>query len=442
MGSGRETSETDHETSENQRGSGRINAEWQSKPPTGTEWLARLTMQGEYEWKDQLIRQYALDGAPTGNDTEDARRDEREIGALLKGRRLLADSHLLTAAVEWKAKDSDDRQTRLAHGDASVTLAHIKDRRQVAWVQDEWQISDQHLLTPGLRWQQQTNTVTDVAHVRVEQTHAGFEPSVHYLWQLTPAWNLRGSMALSRKPQDARDLSPVIRSSSGTHSSANPDKGGNPGLLPERNRSLELGIEHFLQEKTGTLGLSMFHRQIDQQVQRLVADESGRWVERPYNVGDARLQGGLLDFKWRTEMLGLPQLTLRGNAAYTRTTLSNKVAGLGAGEGPRKSANLGADVDFSAWPLTLGGNFSYTGALDKESSARIRQAQGARRQLDLYALYRLNRQMHVRLSMQNISPSTRENQVQEFDAAGAVSRLEFDREKGYASLFLTLEGKW
>ena len=131
------------------------------------------------------------------------------------------------------------------------------------------------------------------------------------------------------------------------------------------------------------------------QVQKLVAFDGWRWVERLYNVGDAELEGGLFDVKWRTDALHLPELTLRGNVSYMRTRLSNKVDGLGAGEGPRKSANLGFDYDFSAWPLTLGGNYNYIGPLDRESSARVRQAQGERREVDLYALYRLDRQLSL-----------------------------------------------
>lgn len=445
-GTGLASSGQDVEAEDSQRGSGRLNAEWRSNQPGGNELLARLTVQGEYERKDKQVRKFDSSGALTGSNDESTRRYERELGALLKGKRLLADSHLLTAAVEWRDKSSDDQQERLANGaptgNAADGRAHIEDRRQVAWIQDEWQLADEHTLTPGLRWQGQHSAVTDGAGARIEQSHFGFDPSLHYLWQLSPSWNLRSSVAMNSKPAGAKDLSPVVRTSTGTNTSANPDKAGNPNLAPERTLSYDLGIEHFLAERAGTVGLSVFHRQIQNQVQKLVAFDGWRWVERPYNVGDAELEGGLFDVKWRTDALHLPELTLRGNVSYTRTRLSNKVDGLGAGEGPRKSANLGFDYDFSAWPLTLGGNYNYIGPLDRESSARVRQAQGERRQVDLYALYRLDRQLSLRLSLQNVTQAVRENIVQEYDTSGQLSRLESDREKSFTSIFLALEGKW
>jgi iron complex outermembrane receptor protein len=445
-GSGLQASGHDREYEDGQRGSARLNGEWRSLQPGGSEWLLRLTAQGEFERKEKQVGKYDANGQNIGSSDESTRRYERELAALLKGKRLVADSHLLTAAIEWRGKNSADSQERhasgLPTGNAADSRASIEDRRQVAWIQDEWQIADDHTLTPGLRWQGQNSTVTDGSGARIEHTHAGFDPSLHYLWQLSPAWNLRSSIALTSKPPNAKDLSTVVRTSTGSNTSANPDKAGNPSLAAERSLSLDLGVEFFLPERAGTVGLSVFHRRIEQQVQKLVAFESGRWIERPYNVGDAELQGGLFDLKWRADALHLPELTLRGNLSYTQTRLRNRVDGLGAGEGPRQSANLGFDYDFASWPLTVGSNFSYTGALDRESSARVRQEQGQRRQLDVYALYRIDRQLAMRLSAQNVTQAERGNSVQEYDTNGQPSRLESDRETSFTSLFLTLEGKW
>jgi outer membrane receptor protein involved in Fe transport len=237
-------------------------------------------------------------------------------------------------------------------------------------------------------------------------------------------------------------LSPVVKTASGDNSSANPDKAGNQQLEAERNLSFEIGAEHFLPARVGTVGLSLFHRRIDNQVQKLIQFEAGRWVERPYNVGDALLRGGLFDFKLRADALGLPALTLRGNAAYTDTRLSNTVSGLGAGEGPRKSVNLGADYEIASLRLTLGGNYSTVSALDRESSATLRQTQGARRQLDLYALHKLDRQLSLRFSALNVTSSDRNDALHELDAGGNASRLENDHETTHPTFLLALEGKW
>lgn len=445
-GSGLMANGRDVENEESQRASARINAEWRSGQPSNGAWLARLTLQGEQEWKDKQVLRHDASGLLTSTSDESTRRSERELAALLKGKQLVAEAHLLTGALEWRGKRSADRQERLANGaatgNAADTSADIDDHRFAVWLQDEWQLSEEQTLTPGLRWQLQRTTITDGVGTRIEQTHDGFEPSLHYLWQLSPQWNLRASAAMHAKPPKARDLSPVVRTSTGSSTSANPDKAGNPNLAVERNVSYDLGFEHFLPERAGTIGVSVFHREISNLVQKLVADEGGRWIERPYNVGDAELHGAVADAKWRLVGLGLPDLTLRANLSYTHTRLTERVAGLGAGEGPRKSANLGLDYDFASLPLSIGGNLNYVGAMDRESSARVRQEQGVRRQLDLYALYRLDRQLSLRLTLQNATLAERRNSVQEYDTSGQLSRLENDRETSFASLFLALEGKW
>jgi outer membrane receptor for ferrienterochelin and colicins len=445
-GSGLAYAGHDRELEDGRRGSGRLNAEWKGLQPGGGEWLARLTVQGEFEEKTKSIAKYDAAGSATGSTDETTHRYEREAGLMLKGKQLFLGSHFVTGAIEWRGKSSDDTQEKRSNGvpqaGGAGSSAAIDETRQVLWVQDEWQLAETHLLTPGLRWQAQESSVTDGLGKTISHAYRSLDPSLHYLWQLAPDWNLRGSIALNGKPPNTRDLSPVVRTAAGTNTSANPDKAGNAGLEAERNLSLEIGAEYFLPDRAGTLGLSVFHRRIQDQVQKLVAFESGRWVERPYNVGNAELQGALFDFKWRTDALGVPELTLRGNLSWTETRLSDVVPGLGAGEGPRQSANLGFDYDLAAWPLTVGGNFNFIGALDRESSATLRQTQGMRRQLDLYALYRLDRQFNLRFSAQNLTRQTRTNDLQEYDTNGELSRLETDRERGFASFFLALEGKW
>ncbi|PKO87176.1 MAG: hypothetical protein CVU18_11825 [Betaproteobacteria bacterium HGW-Betaproteobacteria-12] len=440
-GTGLAAAGADHERESGRRGSGRLTGEWRQRDLAGSEWSARASVQGEFEEKDKSVARFAA-----ARSDEATRRHEREASLQLKGKQLVGDAHLLTGAVEWREKRATDEQEKRNNGVVQAagagSRADIADGKQVIWLQDEWQLSDSHVLTPGLRWERQQSEVTDGLGLSVGSDYRGLEPSLHALWQVTSQWNLRASAALDGKPPGAKELSPVVRTASGANTAANPDKAGNPNLKVERQRSLEIGTEYFFAERAGSLGFSLFRRQVANHIQKLVQLEGANYVERPYNVGDAVLRGGLADFKWRLDALGLPDLTLRGNASYTETSLSDPVPGLGAGEGPRKSANLGFDYELPAWRLSFGGNYSYVGALERESSATVRQSQGARRQLDLNALYRLDRQFSLRLSAYNVTRETRSAGLQEFDTNGELSRLESDSERGLASLFLALEAKW
>lgn len=434
-------SSSDRERDQMRRSTVRLGGEWRASGDQGAETSLRLMLQNENERADKQTDRYDATGTRLSFLTDHTERTEQGGMMEARGKRLLGENHLLTVASETWVKRSEDRQQR-SGSQSSNALATLDELRQVFWGQDEWQINDQHLLTPGLRLTRQSLTLDDRASGRISRDFQFLDPSLHYLWQLSSAWNLRASLAFNSRTPHTRDLLPATRLSSGTHSSSNPDRAGNAQLEPERMRSLEVGFEHFLADRAGTIGLSTFHRHVDNYMQRLTQLESGRWVERPYNVGEAQLTGAVFDFKSRMTALGLPGLTLRGNAAYTHVRMLSQVAGLGAGEGPRKSANLGIDHEIPSWRLTLGGNVNYVSSLDRESSATVQQTQGMRRQVDLYALYKIDRQVAVRVSAQNITRETRRNDTLETDSSGALLRQESEFTPGVASYMVTLEMKW
>lgn len=420
------------------RTSGRLATEWKNIAGGGTETSARLMLQGESEESGLNTRRTG--NSPSSSDERTTRR-EQEWMAELRRKQLFFDAHLLSGAIEMRASHAEDAQQRSGAANNAATL---DDRRQVAWIQDEWQVADQHVLTPGLRWQTLSTRIEDTQAGVVDRTHRSLDPSLHYLWQLTPQWNLRASVAQNMKAPHTRDLSPYARMTTGVNSSSNPDRGGNAQLEPEKLRSIEIGVEHFLPGQAGTIGLSAFDRRIEDYIQRLVQFDggSGRWVERPYNVGTAQLRGVLFDFKAKMNAIDLPTLTLRGNLGYTHIEMLEKVAGLGAGEGPRKSANFGVDYEIPSIRLTTGGNFNYVSALDRESGATVTQMQGARRQLDLYALYKLDRQLALRFSAQNVLRQGRDDAVTTTDGSGQIVQTANTQAAGIASYWLTLEGKW
>jgi len=427
----------DREHEDGKRVSGRLNGEWKRQEAGGTETSARLMLQGEYESVFRRTQRQV------GLSQEKTTGREKEWMLDLRHKQLFFDKHLLTAAAELKQEHSDETQRQSGLSVAS-NRANLREYSEVVWVQDEWQVAGAHVLTPGLRWQSLEISLDDTQMGKVERKDISLNPSLHYLWQISPQWNFRASVARNTKAPPSPFLRPFTRAANGTNSSSNPDRGGNPALAPEKLRSVELGIEHFLAARAGTVGLSVFDRLIDDYTQRLVAFDgaTGRWVERPFNVGSARLQGLSFDYKVKLLALGVPNLTFRGNLAYTDIEMLEKVAGLGAGEGPRKTANLGADYEIPSVRLTVGGNYNHVSALDRESSATVRQIQEARRQLDLYALYKIDRQISLRFSAQNVTRETRRNALEETDATGSLIRSERDWSPGVASYMLTLEAKW
>lgn len=431
----------DTQQDETRRTSGRLATEWRINGGRGAETSAKLMLQGESDSSNQTARKYDSTGALTSDTQSKTERSETEWIGELRAKRSFLDSHLLTMAGEMRGKRSDETQQQTGTM-STYNKAELDERRQVVWAQDEWQLTEQQVLTPGLRWTLLKTRIDDDQSGDIERSFRALDPSLHYLWQVTEQWNLRASIARTSRTPQSRDLLPVTRLTSGTNSSSNPDRSGNPQLLPERLRSIEIGVEHFLPQRGGTIGLSAFQRVIQNYSQRLTQFESGRWIERPYNVGEAEQRGALFDFKSKLAVIGLPDLALRGNVAYTHTKMLERIPGLGAGEGPRKSANVGADYDIASWRLTIGGNFSYVSALDRESSATVRQQQGERKQLDFYALYKVDRQIALRFSAQNVTKADRLNDLSEVDSSGNLVRTESDFTPGRASYMVTLEAKW
>lgn len=434
-----------HEGDDGRRASGRLSAEWKAQRTAWGELSARLTLQGEREIKDKARREY--DAAETLSATRDERetRSDREIGLTLKSLTPLGEVHLLGAGLEWRGKrvheTRDTRANGVPHAPSAESAGKQKETRLALWAQDEWRVAEGHLVTAGLRWQAGDLASTDGLGTTLRRDYAALEPSLHYLWQPSPAWNWRASLSLSEKAPGARELSSVVRTSSGDNTSANPDKAGNPVLKPERTLGLEAGFEHFLADQRGSIGFSLLLRRVEDQAQKLTQLEGVRWVERPYNVGEARILGGVVDFKSRLDAWGLPGLTLRGNLGHSRVSLSGTPAHLGAGEGPRTAANLGFEHELREHRLTLGGNLNHSAELKRENTPEIRQTQRARTQLDLYALKKLDQRLALRLSLHNLTGAGKADDLTEY-AGGSPRRLEGDRADGARSILVSLEGKW
>jgi len=439
-----EGQDDESETSHND--SARLMAQWRQRQAGQGEWSVRLSLQGEAESKNKGLVRHDAAGAVSEIQRTEENRLERETSLQLRHKRNVAEAHLLSGAIEWRIKHSEDKRQRTINGapQSGLADAHVwlNDRRLLGWMQDEWQWADDHLLTPGVRWQMVSSSVRDAQVSAVSRRDNGWEPSVHYLWQIDAAWNLRASVAASRKSPGLRDIDPTVREASGTNSATNADKVGNPTLQSERTRSLDLGVEHFLPEQAGMIGASFFQRWVDRKIERLLRQEGSRWVERPYNVGNALERGVLIDAKWRLDALGDPALTLRASTSYTHVHSRKTEAGQTLAEGPRRSINLGVERVFESIKTELGGSLNYIAALDRERTAQVVQRQGARRQIDLYALWRVDRQSRLRLSLNNVSQEMRRDSAQEYDALQQLVRSEQSRDQSVLSVLLSFEHKW
>ncbi|MGV8991355.1 MAG: TonB-dependent receptor plug domain-containing protein [Thiobacillus sp.] len=439
-GTGLSADGREREQEQTQRLNGRLAAEWKRRQPGAGETSARVSLQSENERRTNNLNSVDVNGVEKDTRTRTTS-DGMELSLMGKRSLPLATTHLATFGLEARHKDVEDKKRQTINGTPSAlgaqASADTQEQLFALWAQDEWQLSERHLLTPGLRLQTTHSAVTDALNTTVKNNHLAWLPSLHYLWQVNPGWNIRSSVAITDKPPGVRDLSPVVVTTTGTNSLSNPDRGGNPALAPERTATLQLGVEHFLPQKRGSTGLNLFVRQIDDKVQRVSQLETGRYVERPVNVGQAQETSVVADFK--TKLANLPALTLRGNASTSRLTLENSTLS-SRQESPRHSGNLGFDYEHAPWKLTLGGNLSLSSRYARDVNSSVQQTQRARQQLDLYAIKKLDRKLSLRLTIDNIARADQGNDTRDL-SGGSLASLEEDRSRGVRSVFLSLEGK-
>lgn len=431
----------ERETDHTERLNGRLAAEWKRRQPGAGEASARLSVQSENERRANLLDTFNSGGTLLSTTRTRTTSDGVELSLTAKKSQPLAKVHLASFGVEARHKAVEDRKRQTVNGAASAlgAQAGADSREQLfaLWAQDEWQFSERQLLTPGLRLQATHSRVTDALNSTVSDAHVAWLPSLHYLWQLSPSWNMRSSIAITDKPPGVRDLSPVVITSTGTNSLSNPDRGGNAALAPEQTTTLQLGVEHFLPQKRGSAGLNLFVRQIDDRVQRVSKLESGRYVERPVNVGQAEEVSLVADFKGK--LTSLPALTLRGNASTTRLSAEDNAFASNQ-ESPRHSGNLGFDYEHAPWKLTVGGTLSLNSRVTRDINSTVQQTQRARQQLDLYAVKKLDRTLSLRLTIDNVTRARQGTDTIDQSGGTPVS-IEEDRLRGVRSVFLSLEGK-
>lgn len=426
-----------------QRVNGRVSLDWKKRQPGKGEMSVQAALQSGIERSDRTRDDYdAANVLQTRTETEDT---SSNLGFSLKGKRSLplADTHVGSFGVEARYRTTDDERSERVNGVVSALGAQAgaesRDREIALWGQDEWQVAAGHLLTPGLRVQVGDRRTEDATGLVIADAQTDWLPSLAYLWQFHPKWNFRTSAALSSRAPGVSQLSPVVRTTDGLNTLANPDRAGNPALTPETTATLQFGIEHFLPEQRGSAGINVFLREIDDKIQNRTLLEAGRYVERPFNVASASETSIVADFKWK--FAGLPALTVRGNVSTSRLKLEDAGAAFVRQESPRRAANLGADYEWQSRQISLGGTLSYSSDFTREANPETQQFQLARTQVDVYLSKKLGKTVTLKLNIDNLTREGRGDDSLEY-MGGVLSQREIDRAEGIRVVSVSLEGKF
>ena len=334
--------------------------------------------------------------------------------------RPLGGDHLVAAG--WELESGNRRETTYSIQDGVNPLAaygnsiQAQTHRIAAYVQDEWNIAPLWSVYGGLRGEE-IRTLSDSALGSNQNQSDVLSPLFHSVWRFTEESKDQMRLALTRSyraPTLANLVAvPTLSSSypaSGSNTSTSPDSIGNPNLKPELATGLDLAIEHYFTDG-GLLSASVFRRDIDNLIRTVTIlqtvnwSSQQRWVSSPVNFGHATTHGIELEAKFRLDELNknAPPLSLRANYSHFWSNVqdipgpNNRID-----QQPRQVANLGMDYRFRSRPLTLGGNLNWTPSFAVQQTDTQLYYQGLKRTLDIYAAWKFDPTMQLRLSVSNL----------------------------------------
>lgn len=353
----------------------------------------------------------------------------------------LRDEHFIKGGFELKRSDQIDETTRILNG---VDVTSVNDKIQMKedklslYIQDEYTLNEGIVITPGLRYETLERDYGATSNLGY------FAPSLHALFQVTPKDNIRASVAKTVRLPRLSQLSASTNSTLDENSIHRPDVIGNPNLTEEKAVSYELRYEHFFADK-GIASIGGFYRSIDDKIENMIRFNSisGRYEQTPENAGEGSLWGLELEVKKSLKEY-VEGFGLFANATLQDSSITNTLTGVKREllQTPNFTCNLGFDHTLKGSEITYGAAYRYVGGYDDPQEYFISQSQKGYGTLDLYANKRLNKTFKLQFNVKNITASTVETTSRLYNAGGAITQTQVDKEHTKPQVLLSIEGKW
>ena len=325
--------------------------------------------------------------------------------------------------------DSDER------ADATI-------QRLALFIQDEWNVTKQWSMYAGLRWEGIETTTEGNTFDTATNRASVFSPLAQTLYKL-PDSRDQVRLALTRtfKAPAANNLIPR-RFTTPNNSQTEPDYRGNPDLKPELATGIDASYEHYWAEKA-LLSASVSVRRIEDYTRQGLVFEEGRWIQTPINDGDAVSRSLELEAKFPLSAVlkDVPDLDLRAS-------VSRNWSSVDAVPGPDNrldrqtplSANLGVDYRTKDGKLTTGASFAFNSSVPARVNVEQFRYQSVRRDLDVYALWKVAPKYQVRFAVSNLLRTDGVSESTYVDDGGTLRRTSYS--EGYAMGRVTLESRF
>jgi outer membrane receptor for ferrienterochelin and colicins len=426
----------------------RIAAKFEQKESWGN-WSAKAGMQKNKTEKEKIETEKDLVKVTQKLKTENTTDAEDHNYVGLNTNFYLWEAHNTTLGVEYREQNFDTNKLSFEDGKQKVGVKDqysVREDRWIAFVQHEWKFLKKHSLNMGVRHERLSRDTVDSTQQRKQDDDNFTTPSLHYRYALGAQINLRASASQTVKFPKFDQLNPLIETNKGTI--LEPDKGGNAQLQPEKANAYELGTEYFFADKKGLFGLNLYQRDVSDYVDKQVLLEQTRYVERPYNVGDAKFWGAEFEFRAPLILKDAHEITLTLNHSEMRGEIER--AGVNqkieVKDMPMRITNLGIDYVHSATGINFGLQANYTPKYTRTSInddfVIEEKSRNTSTFLDMYVGKRFGKQNELRLVAKNLLSVDKEETTRKFKTDGSVDSHEKKVEKSDPTVYLTFETRF
>ncbi len=294
-----------------------------------------------------------------------------------------------------------------------------------AFAQDEWNVTPQWSVYLGLRWEGLTTTSEGQSYGEIRNRSSVWSPLMQTLYKFPGRKGEQVRLALTRtyKAPATGQLIPR-KFTSVENKPTSPDFRGNPDLQPELATGIDIALEKFW-DRGASMSLSASMRRITDYNRRGLQFIDGRWVSLPINDGTANTKSLEFDAKFpvQTFWKEAPPIDFRFN-------MNRNWSHVDSVPGPNNrldqqvpfSATLGLDYRMKNGEITAGGSFSYRSGGLVRTAINQDAYLTAKRDLDLYALWKITPKTQVRITLSNILHPDAVNESSYFDEFGTIRR--------------------
>ncbi|VXA55175.1 TonB-dependent receptor [Acinetobacter proteolyticus] len=307
-------------------------------------------------------------------------------------------------AYDGVRKLDKDRQikfgfdTRSNELDSNVSKS-LDEQRYAVYGEGSWRFTDRQTITVGARqeWLNRSGLVD------YQDQH--LSPVLAYRFDLTEQWSIQTNLSQAFKSPNTDRLIPNVTVSTDTDAGSlnNPDRGGNPNLKPEKIRAAESTLAY--DSASGGVSVTAYHREIKDYIEKVIALEGTRYVERPQNQDQATTYGVELSGRYALKQTEAGHsFMLNGQVSTIRAKIEDEQhrERLASDVAPYNTS-AGLSYSYKPWQLSTSVNVSYTPeftrALDGQPYDRTTNE---RFSLDLSATKRFSHGWAASLNLNNV----------------------------------------